>query len=183
MIPFIPCTPFKAVVSLVVFLFTALTFSSCTGIRTIPPAEFVAIDQSFKDTFTNKVCKFRGTTAKDNLLQVAEINELTEEKLSIAFDSTGRLKISSVSGEWSKDFDGKFKRGYYQVYLRRKRIEIPPVFPVFYSDVDVYRLRIAYHHYGYLLVENKYFRGKSILFLGGGRGQRNVYFFSKDKCD
>jgi hypothetical protein len=166
----------------VVILHFIITLSSCTGIRTIPPAEFQAIDQNFKGTFTSKVCKFRGITAKDSVHELFQIDQFGGEKFQIDFDSIGRLKISSASGEWSS-FGGKFKRGFYQIYLRKKWIQIPPFFPLIYSDVDIYRLRIAYHQYGYLLVENKYYRDKSILFFGGGRGQRNVYFFSPDKCD
>jgi hypothetical protein len=180
---FNPTPYYKIITVFMVFLLFTLTFSSCTGIRTIHPSEFKSIDQNFKGTFTNKVCKFHGVTAKDNALQLFEVKQISDEKFKIGFDSIGRLKISSVSGEWSTEFGGKFKRGFYQVYLRKKRIEIPPVFPIIYSDVDVYRLRIAYHQYGYLLIENKYFRGKSIFFLGGGKGQRNVYYFSPDKCE
>ncbi|PBQ30301.1 hypothetical protein CNR22_00505 [Sphingobacteriaceae bacterium] len=180
---FNPCQFYKIVNYFGFFLLINFTFVSCTGIRTIPPAEFMAIDQNFSGTFTNNVCKFRGVTEKDNMLELFAAGASKEEKLKISFDSIGRLKLASLSEDWSAEFNGKFKRGFYQVYLRKKRIEIPPFFPFIYSDVDVYRLRIAFHPYGYLMVENNYFKGKSIFFLGGGRGQRNLYFFSPDSCN
>ncbi len=179
---FNPSSSYKIITEFVLILFLFLTLSSCTGIRTIPRAEFQAIDQNFKGTFTKEVCKFRGIKAKDNVYELFKIDGFGNEKFTIDFDSIGRLRISQVSGEWSS-FGGKFKRGFYQIYLRKKWIQIPPIFPLIYSDVDIYRLRIAYHSDGYLLIENKFYRDKSILFLGGGRGYRNVYFFSRDKCD
>jgi hypothetical protein len=179
---FNPRTSHQVVVNFALIIFFILSLCSCSGIRTIPRSEFLAIDQTFKGTFTSKVCKFRGATAKYNVYELFEVDSTKDEKFKIDFDSIGRIRISSNSGKWSS-FGGKFKRGFYQVYLRKKWIQIPPIFPLIYSDVDIYRIRIAYHKYGYLLLENKYYRDKSILFLGGGRGQRNVYFFSQDKCD
>ena len=56
-------------------------------------------------------------------------------------------------------FQGKFsKRGFYEIFLRNKKIEIPPFIPIIYSNRDINRIRIGLTVNNDLVIANKWAR-------------------------
>ena len=100
--------------------------------------------------------------------------------MSVSFSSNNELILTyeGESGQSSEYFQGKFrKRGYYEIYLRKKNIQIPPLFPIIYSSTDILRIRISLTKEKDLIIDIYKNRGGNIfLMAGGGRSRYQLYF-------
>lgn len=113
--------------------------------------------------------KFR----KDNLKLLSIFRDATADidSLDIYFNSNKELTLEyRYNGqEVVKTFKGQFsKRGYYEFYLDKKRIEIPPMLPILYSKVHVDRYRIGLTIDGDLIVDQLHENSGNIVFLSAG---------------
>lgn len=118
--------------------------------------------------------------ATQTLLRLFEISDVAQSRISVSFTAANELQLSYLSQGQTKtvNFRGRFKqKGYYEVLLRNKRTEVPPLLPVFYSQVDVKRLRIALTAENDLLVDDTWQRTGNIFFLAGGASGRTQSVF------
>jgi hypothetical protein len=111
--------------------------------------------------------------SKVNLKLLAIFRETTEDidSLDIYFNSNKELTLEfKYNGqEFLKTFKGQFsKRGYYEFYLDKKKIEIPPIFPILYSKVNIDRYRIGLTTEGDLIVDQLHENMGNILIISAG---------------
>jgi hypothetical protein len=141
------------------------------------------LNQSFKGKFQNQSFKISGRNPYQDhtfILQELEVFHHESESISIEFGLNNELYLHHQKGSdtLTSMFEGKFmKNGSYQIWLRRKRVEIPPFFPIIYSRVDIKRLRFHLDLENNLVIHNKWARTASIFILAGGAsGKYNGFY-------
>jgi hypothetical protein len=161
----------------ITYTFILFCFVSCTGVR-IPKDEFKTIDASFKGCFYNRVSQANGRHADSTLLNVFQSWGYKTDSVTLQFNAKNQLELNFGDPTHPLTFDGKFKKGYYEIYLRKMKKDIPPIVPIIYSNHDIYRLRIALANNKDLIVDNKWERDASFLMLmaAGGSGRRHYRF-------
>lgn len=167
-----------------IFSITA-SLTSCGKTLPLRQKHTQPLGQSFKGKFQNQSFKINGRNPYQDhtsILQELEVFPHESEWISIEFGLNNELYIRYPKGghTLTSIFDGKFKKnGSYQIWLRRKRIEIPPLFPIIYSRVDIKRLRFNLDLENNLVIHNKWARTANIFILAGGAsGKYNSLFKS-----
>jgi len=90
--------------------------------------------------------------------------------LEIKYRDSVTDKIIIVNGKLST-------KGYFQYFVKRKIIQVPPLISFIYSYRFIDRLRIGIDVTGNLVVENKYVSEGNILIFGNGAAYQQVYYF------
>ena len=62
-------------------------------------------------------------------------------------------------------------------YIRRKKLEIPPLFPIYYSKRDIYRLQLFISEDKDFIIKNKWARDSNIFLMAAGGSGKDIYFF------
>lgn len=159
-------------------------FSLCscgTGLS-VRKSQIKYFDSQFSGIFDNHAFKANGRRyGSPALLELFEIQQVKTDSVSVVFDRQGELKLSYQDNGGKvkiETFKGVFaSKGYYEVFLRNDRKEIPPVFPFIYSQCNMNRVRLALSAQGDLIVDNEWNESGNILFLGvGDKGRRQSYF-------
>jgi hypothetical protein len=149
--------------------------TSRQNVRPISPSYSAMVNNDPQEVKHNR------NGAAQSLLRLFEISDVVQSRVSVSFTNGSELQLTYMSRGQTKNvsFQGRFKRkGYYEVLLRNKRTEIPPLLPVFYSQVDVKRLRIALTADNNLLVDDTWQRTGNIFFLAGGASGRTQSVFT-----
>jgi hypothetical protein len=162
----------------------AASLTSCGKTLPLRKKHTQPLNQQFKGTFHNQAFQISGRNpyqGHTSILQELEIFPQESEWISIEFGRNNELYLHYPKGgdTITSMFQGKFKKnGSYQIWLRRKRIEIPPFFPIIYSRVDIKRLRFHLDLENNLVIHNKWARTANIFILAaGGSGKYNSYFY------
>jgi hypothetical protein len=116
------------------------------------------------------------------LLEVFKLDSAITDSVTIAFDSTARLRISYTANGTPHEhlFAGVFtKEGEYKFIFENKKKEIPPILPVLYSQYHIHHIRLSLTPEGNLLLRNRWKQGGNIFILGGGDAGCRRYYFSK----
>lgn len=162
-----------------IILLTLLT--SCSSGVKVSKSQVTYFDKSFSAKVANTAYK-SGKNKTPTLLGLFEISEqLHTDTVYLSFNSRNELEVTYLArGQKLTDtFAGTFNRkGFYEIYLRRKKTEIPPFLPIFYSSNDIYRIRLALTQGGNLIVDNKWDRTGNIFIMGGGGSERTQSFFN-----
>ena len=159
-----------------------LSLCSCGTGLSVRKSQVKYFDGQFSGTFDNNAFKANGRRyGSPALLELFQIYRVKADSVSVVFDSRGELELTyqGPGGEVKiETFKGVFaKKGYYEVFLRNDRKEIPPAFPFIYSRCNINRVRLALSAQGDLIVDNEWNEGGNILFLGvGSKGRRQSYF-------
>jgi hypothetical protein len=168
-----------------IFSITA-SLTSCGKTLPLRKKHTQPLNSQFKGKFVNKSFSVTGRNPyQDNtsILQELEIFPNQSETIRIEFDKNNQLYIHhQEDGDTiTSIFDGKFKRnGSYQIWLRRKRIEIPPLFPIIYSRIDIKRLSLVLDLENNLVIHNKWARTANIFILAGGASAKyNSFYYLK----
>jgi hypothetical protein len=111
---------------------------------------------------------------------VFEWHDVSTDHLLLRTDSAGVVHLTLVHGldTITRSYScTRSRRGYYELYLEKDVVEIPPFIPILYSRCDLSRLRLAMTAAGELVIDHKWANDGNILFLaGGGRGRTQYYF-------
>lgn len=171
-------------IRLTITTLTILILGSCRSGVGIRKANTNYFDSSFSVMVNNKSFKIKDQKYKDRtLLNLFKINEEKADTVYMSFNNSKELKITFTDkGQTiTKTFAGEFtRRGYFEIYFSNKRIEIPPLLPIIYSNNNIDRIRIALTIEGDLIVDNKWDHSGSIFLLaGGGIGRQQSYFKCK----
>lgn len=165
-----------------------LVFSihSCgTGLQ-IPKDQLEILDANFSGTFQEE--SFLHYDNNKPHTRVQSISKLFRSKDSIRngitlhFENENTLLLSFESdhGYQEKCYAGKFShRGYFEIFLDRTNIRIPPLIPLVFSNIHIDRIRIGFTKKGHLLIHGYWENSGSILFLGTGGGYKGKYYFKK----
>ena len=166
---------------------TILICTACgTGLR-MNKSYCIPIDDKYSGTFPNRSYKANDGNCDMTLLQLFNIFDSKTDSVMIEFDKVGQLQITfrdSLSNLNDKTrietFQGYFShKGYYEIYLKKEKKEIPPLFPIIYSDYNIDRIRIAFTTENDLIIDNKWKLGGNIFLMAAGDSDRTQYFFKK----
>jgi hypothetical protein len=148
-------------------------------------SQFKPIDRNLSRTFQNTAFKVNGKRYwSPPLLNLFEITNVNADSIKITLNEAGDLKISYRDSSAPKErvFHGKYsENGYWEVFLRNKRKEIFPYFPIIYGKRDINRIRLAVTIQDELIVDNRWMENGNILFIGAGDSGRRQSFFNPIK--
>ena len=172
-------------ISSLIILLSFVLISCGTGLK-VSSDKLLGIDSNFKGTFQN--FSHKRTPKKENqtdttILQLLNIFNKYSDSVSVSFASDKLvIEYKDILGKSRVSFDGKFsEKGYYEIYFSKKKIEIPPLFPIIYSKVDVDRIRLSLTKEKELIIDNYYDRGGNVFILGAGGGGRYQFYFKSAK--
>jgi len=142
------------------------------------------LDQTFTGTFANHPYKadWINHYGPHSLLEVFKLDSIVTDSITIAFDSAARLRISYTSNGIPHEhlFAGAFtKKGDYKFSFENKKIEIPPLLPILYSQYHIHNIRLSLTAEGNLFLCNRWKQGGNLFILSGGDQGRRRYYFSK----
>lgn len=170
----------------ILFVLIICILGACKPYKRVPKSDILAIENGFSGKFANSGTKTTSKKTEYTMLALFEIypNFFTDS-VSIELIDTKHLKVSYYNPfsiyenkVETKIFEGKIKNnGCFQIYHRKKNIEIPPLIPIFYSRRDIYRIRIFITTENELLIENKWARDGNIFIMAAGGSGKDLYYF------
>ena len=169
-------------VHIVIFLLSVFFLSSCNTRFNIKKSKVKYFDKHFSGTFENKPYKLPKRNGDTSLLYIFYIRQVNSNKINIDFADSTTIKLSYEDNEnlVQESFKGVFKKkGYFEIFFTKKRLEIPPLFPIIYSNVDIYRIRLAVTNEGELLIDQFWNRSGNIFILAAGGSGRGQYYFKR----
>lgn len=178
------CHPVKIMARLIIILATLFLSACGTGVS-VRKSNVKYFDGRLSGTFDNNAFKVNGRRyGSPTLLDLFEIYQVRTDSVSVVLDRSGELELAYTDndGECKKSrLKGSFtKKGYYEVFLRNDKKEIPPFFSIIYGRYNVNRIRLALTTEGDLIVDNTWDESANILFLGvGDKGRRQSFFKQK----
>ncbi len=160
-----------------IVLILSVLISSCTSSKDIKTHTLAPLDKRFSHSFTNISIKKESSNNKTSILQLLGIPETAViDTVKLEIQENGQLKIeydNPLEGKKVHFFKGKFKKHYYQVFLQRNQVIVPPIYWV--THIERLRFSISKDN---LLVINEYREHSGlILFMGGGSGSKLQYCF------
>jgi hypothetical protein len=165
------------------FLVPLLLLTACKSTAS-RNAGGVVLNPPYTGTFANH--PYKGDQIKHygtyTLLEVFKIDSAATDSITIAFDTDARLRISYVvdGAPCEHIFTGAFtKDGEYTFIFENRKIEIPPIIPILYSQYHIHNIRLSLTREGNLLVHNRWKMGGNIFILGGGDAGDRRYYFNK----
>jgi hypothetical protein len=167
----------------IVITATILLLYSCGTGMMVSKKDFLPIDNKFKATFENKSYLAKGRNYGNSgatILDFFELYKLKTDTIQFHFDNDNKLILTfndSLSVR-TEPFKGKFrKKGYYEIFIRNYKKEIPPLFPIIYSTRDIKRLRLGLTQENNLVIDNKWAKDGNIFILAGGGSERYRSYF------
>ncbi|MEP0262803.1 hypothetical protein [Dokdonia sp.] len=139
----------------------------------------VKVEVGFNATVVNEPYETKNsdlsTFNRYNLLHMLNIYDKDIDTIMMNFKNKNELiityveEIGSIHKTESAIFKGKFKKdGSFQIFLEKRRLQVPPVIPVLYNQVHIDKVMMSMTKDGNLLLENYYKREGSVLIIGGG---------------
>ena len=181
---------------LFVSLISLLVFSSCGNGLQIKKRNFKKMNTAFSGKFINgsvrskksSAIPFRSTdtSAADertisSLLFLSDMLVSNADTVYLKLDANENLKVTyrdSLHVVRTEIFEGKLrKKGFYEIYLFKERIEIPPVIPIIYGKVNIGRLRIGLTKNNNLIIDAYFTHGGNIFIFAVGSSSRKQYTF------
>jgi hypothetical protein len=168
------------------FLISIIFFSCGTGIK-VSKTEFNSISADYHGSFQNDPYKTIGKSyiTRQKFPTLTLLNHfrisLNSDSVKLAFNESKHLVLTYQDSGITRSsvFDGKFSnKGYYEIIFHKKKTEIPPLIPIFYSHREIDRLRIALTKNNELVIDRKYVLDGNFLFVGGGASDRTQNFFA-----
>ncbi len=164
------------IIKISLILILILFASSCATKMKISEKKLEKIEPNFSGYFYNTSYKRldkKGTIKKQS--SILNAVWLEQEDVQVIYMEIGKNEVLNISffdsytnKMQTATFKGKFKRGFYELYLVKKSIKIPPIIPVIYGIVDIDRVRIGKSKNGDLIIEKYIDRGGCILFFCAG---------------
>ncbi len=158
-------------------------FSCGTGLR-INKRDFEPIYKDFSHSFANQSYKtsksMAGSINGPTLLALLGISNSEAEIVTLTFKNNNQLDLVYKDSTVTKTLTFEVRharKGYLEISSAHKNIQIPPVIPFLYSNVDFSRTRIGLTTKNELIIDNKWERSGSFLLFMGGAGGRTQYFF------
>lgn len=159
-------------------------FCACgTGLK-INKSNFKPINNNFSGSFKNFSYKTKGRNYDPTLLNLFNIFDIASDTIIFKINSNGQLQLTFKDSLKIKTeiFKGNFsKKGYYEIYFRKIKKEIPPLVPIIYGYRDIDRIRIGLTINNDLVVDNKWATDGNIFILAAGSAGRSQSFLKKIK--
>mgnify|MGYP006199639635 CR=1 FL=1 len=167
---------------LIILSIVFLQISCGTGMK-IPSEQLQGINSEFKGTFLNRSYKNQTKKGTNSNLEILNLLNLTGKKsdsVSLSFTSENELIViyDNALGKTKEYFKGEFsKKGYFEIFLSKKNIQIPPFFSILYSKTDIQRVRINLTKENELIIDSYYDRSGNVFLFAAGSSGRSQYFF------
>jgi hypothetical protein len=165
-----------------------LLFCSCGSGLQVKKSKVQPLTPFFSARIANVAYKISSEKnfGKDQheLLTILHETTVNIDSVSIFFNNNSQLTIEfNYKGqEFSKTYEGRFsQKGYYEFYLEKNKIEIPPILPILYSKVHVERYRFCLTTNGDLVVDNFHENSGNIFILSAGYRYRYQTFYKCSK--
>lgn len=157
-----------------IFLFSFQLVLSCTGLK-VRKSDLHPINESFTGTFFNDTLRTEGRFTDKTMLEVFRIKDQQTDSVSLKFLNSRQMQIAFGQQFQTKTYDGKFRNGYFQIFLQKKQFILPPIF----MYRDIYRLRITLTKENDLLIANMWAQDGMILLLAGGDTSHRKFYFTR----
>lgn len=166
-------------------LFLPLLIVSCSPLKKISKRDIYPLSVGNQVVVQNAMIS-NDAKLKINLLSFFKQSIANVKYCTLKVESPTTLLLTYIdSASISSDkmvkhrFEGKLlKTGVFEIYHMKKRIEIPPLIPILYSNVSIRRIRIGLLATDKLAVEYKYVNTGSWFILAAGGSSRDTYFFN-----
>lgn len=148
---------------------------SCKSYQVIKDKDLVMISAKPLGKFQSLSNQKKKTDYQISIQELFEIRNLDEVvKLTISKNKELEINYKNVlGGNEMAAFKGKFKKNYFEVYLRKKRIFFPPI----YCKSNINRLRIGLTAENELVVNRFYnYSGMFMLFAAGDADHKQYVF-------
>jgi hypothetical protein len=133
-------------------------------------------------TFQDRPYKTIGDRRDSSLLATFKSGDQKADSIHISISPAAELVLTyrDSSGVRTSTFQGRFSRkGYLEIFLTRRRVQIPPLIPLIYGSTQIYRLRIGVKAGGELVIRNKWVEEVNIFILGGGTRTNSEMHYAK----
>lgn len=170
------------------YLIIALTFLtfSCAASR-VAKTEFKPMQVGFKSTFLN-IPEYGRKRTSDSLQYLENgsilinFNKYDVKAKQVTIEIVSKTECKITYNNKSEIFKGKLhKKGFFEIFHFKKRLEIPPVFSILYSKVHVDRIRLYLRPNNDLIIQEKYESGGNVFILAGGTSSLLKYYYKKVK--
>ncbi|MFI0430162.1 hypothetical protein [Mariniflexile sp. HMF6888] len=114
------------------------------------------------------------------LLELFGISNCEAEIVTLTFRNNTFLDLIYKDSTITKTLTFQvrhIRRGYLEISSVHKNIQIPPIIPFLYSNLDLNRTRIGLTTNSELIIDHKWEKSGSFLLFMGGAGGRTQYFF------
>lgn len=174
--------------SSIVALCILVILCSCgTGMK-VRKADLKPITKGYTAAIKDKASHFQGRNLRnyfpDSLHGLLNIKQADIDTVFLSFISSKQLRVSlhDLSGNKEWVFNGKFsKRGYFEIYLQKQDIQIPPLLPIFFSKRRINRVRFALTKDDHFILDHRWVMAGNFLLIGSGDGCRGQYYFNAFK--
>ncbi len=162
-----------------------LLSSACvTGLK-VSKKQYEPLKGTFSGTFKNIAYKTSGKKSDRTLLKLFRVFNITADSITIRIQESGFVTIEFYDSlSYRKDkvrkevFQGKItKEGYCEIYHSKHKVDIPPLFPIFYSNRGISRIRIGLTNSNDLIVDELLDYGVSFFIVSTGYRHRTQFFF------
>ncbi len=102
--------------------------------------------------------------------------------VTISFTTHNQLVLNNkdATGLHLKVFDGVFNpKGYFEICLSKKYIQIPSLLPILYSKTNISSVRLSVTSDNNIIVDTYYNRGENLYILAAGVSGRSQFYFKK----
>ncbi|WP_116872641.1 WG repeat-containing protein [Terrimonas sp.] len=159
----------------------AFLFTSCGTYRFSKTRKFSKLNNG-KEVLTNQYAGYSGTNKNTyyavNILNLFNLKGECNS-FNLSFEDVDKAKISywqynDTLTQWKEQtFKGKWKKKYFEIYFNKHQLFVP----LFFSNIDIDRIRIGVNKEQELIITHFEERGGNILFLAGGYAEENPYIF------
>lgn len=146
--------------------------------------EFKSISQDLSGWYLNEPYQSTSENDAPSLLELFNLTGHSTDTIKLFFIDSSRLCITfkdSMNYIQEKQqfvFEGEFSRkGFFEVYHKYKRVEIPPLFPIIYSSVYIDRIRVTTKLNGDLAIEQKWVSGSNLFLFAAGQKEKYINLF------
>ncbi|SEP78674.1 hypothetical protein SAMN05444005_102269 [Flavobacterium urocaniciphilum] len=151
---------------------------SCKSYKEIKDKELVPISSKNLGEFHSVSNIKKKTEYKVSIQELFGINNL-DSLVKVKINKNDEIEIhykNVLGGNEITTYKGKFKKNYFEVFLDKKRIILPP----FYCKNRVNRLRIGLSQNKELVINRHYdYSGMFMLFAAGNSDSKQYVFKSK----
>ena len=173
------------------FFLLIISTCSCETISKIKKSDINPVTNKFAGVYDNRPYLIKakyGVTKDDssitaiNLFDTSKTRKYDLDFIQINFKSNGQLNLyyKDTSAFQPITLNGKFsKKGYYEIYFKDEKIEIPPVVHFIFSRHNIERLRIYETKNNDLIIYYYSFYSGNFLLVGGEGPNKKQFYFHK----
>ena len=151
---------------------------SCSSKKGFIKKDLTSINSSFKSDYYAVNFSIDSVKNTVQLLRLFRLSDSSVSSVSLSFDKENDFKISYknfLGGNSYRTFKGTFKKNYYEIFLEKKRINIPLI----YGKTAIDRIRIRVMKDSTLIVENYYNHSGNIFLIAAGSSNKTYAMFNK----